>query len=101
MRAHPFHYPPEKPTKVKMDILDKTIAEVQRELSSSTDIKLFEKLLEYEKKNRKRKVMKRWLKVMIKSLKSPSYFMQEAPITEIPPVPRTHKDPITGITRIG
>lgn len=73
-----------------MNILDKNIAEIQSLLAAETDPEVFADLLDQEKKGKKRKVLKRWLRERIKSLKNPGVK---------PPDKRT--DPITGIRYIG
>jgi len=65
---------------------DDTIAEIQRRYSGETDPAVFVDLLEQERKGKKRKVLKRWLKGEIKRH---TYMRQKPP-----------KDKITGIPNI-
>ena len=98
-----------------MSILDKTIPEIKASLSQVTDQSIFENLLAQEKKGKKRKVLKRWLKEKIKDLRRNSFWAvnaemqeekfqkaQERRIAEIfREEERSPKDPITGIPIIG
>lgn len=54
-----------------MNPLDQTIAKIQHTYSGETNSSVFRDLLEQEKKGKKRKVLKRWLREMIKSLEQP------------------------------
>lgn len=80
-----------------MNLLDQTIAEIQKTYSDETDPSVFRGLLEQEKKGKKRKVLKRWLRAMIKSLEGPQAYLGPSPMTSV----KTPKDKITGIPIIG
>jgi len=96
-----------------MEILNKSIAEIQLELASETDPNVFKELLVLEKQGKKRKVLKRWLKGMIKANAiPPSNFDPEFKMWEDDGFPttgsnrvfastRVPEDPITGIRIIG
>lgn len=92
-----------------MDILDRTIAEIQEAYSDESDPLVFEDLLVREKRGKKRKVLKRWLRGMVKSLEQPHSlreWSEQAPSTPSDdPVfkmfDKPSKDKITGIPIIG
>ncbi len=60
-----------------MDPLDKIIPEIQTALAAETDPDVFTDLLAEEKKGKKRKVLKRWLRAEIKLLTKPKFIMHE------------------------
>lgn len=95
-----------------MNPLDQTIAKIQHAYSNEADPSVFRELLEQEKKGKKRKVLKRWLRERIKSLEQPhslSEWSKQAPSTSnddpVFKMFETHdkspKDKITGIPIIG
>lgn len=94
-----------------MNPLDQTIAKIQHAYADETDSSVFRDLLEQEKKGKKRKVLKRWLRERIKSLEQPHSLREwskQAPPTTDEPVfkmfdrhSKPPKDPITGIPIIG
>ena len=79
---------------VLINPLDQSIAKIQHAYSGETDLSVFSDLLEQEKKGKKRKVLKRWLRAMIKSLEGPKPYLSQ-------PFTKTTKDSITGIPIIG
>lgn len=88
--------------------LNKTIPEIQDSLSQVTDVSVFEDLLAQEKKGKKRKVLKRWLRERIKTFKRitrahPGAEIHPSGVAIYPPpnLRRPPKDPITGIPIIG
>ena len=77
--------------------LSQTIAQIQESLASETDAEVFADLLIQERKGKKRKVMKRWLRERMKALAfPPSNYDPKFKMFEKRP-----KDPITGIPIIG
>jgi len=84
-------------------VLDRTILEIQEAYSLVTDPALFADLLAQEKKGKKRKVLKRWLKERMKACSGPKSFLVPThiePSFMIPPV-KQPIDSITGIPIIG
>ena len=95
-----------------MDPLDKTIAEIKDIYAGVSESSVFVDLLEREKKGKRRKVLKRWLREMIKSLKAPHSLAERSKRTlslpnddpefkvferEFIAPSKPPKDPITGI----
>jgi len=78
-------------------VLNRTIAEIQGAYTNETDPLVFEDLLVMEKKGKRRKVLKRWLKERIKSLEPTQDFRNSAYTT----LSKPPKDKITGIPIIG
>lgn len=102
-----------------MNPLGLTIPEIQKTYADEADPSVFRDLLEMEKKGKKRKVLKRWLRERIKTLEAPKFESFEddgSPTTEsnrkfTDPVELTRelisrartppKDKITGIPIVG
>ena len=80
-----------------MNPLDQTIPEIQDSYADETDPSVFKDLLKQEKKGKKRKVLKRWLKEIIKSLEEPQPLLSPIPRSSV----KSPKDKITGIPIIG
>lgn len=92
-----------------MNLLSQNIPEIQEFYSNVTDLAVLEDLLAQEKKGKKRKVLKRWLKERIKLLESPHSLaegsIQASPSPSDEPIfkmfDKPPKDKITGIPNIG
>ncbi len=80
-----------------LNSLDQTIPEIQKAYAGVTSLAVFEDLLAQEKKGKRRKVLKRWLRERIKSLKGPQPYVSAVHTITVKPT----KDKITRIPIIG